>query len=393
MNPNRTTRSLGAITAALVLVLAGLRADGICAAAATQPTTKPVVAIFPLAGSGTAANRTAIGFSMRQKLARDGMYNPIDGYTMSDIASAATSPVTYDTPLATVKDLASDSNPSIIIWGNLDASGRSIGMLRLRIADLRTSDPLPRAVQQTIAQETDTRFVVENILQTIPGVTPFEHPSETAVIHDAESDKLWASNPNLIPDGDFTASSPWQVMLETQLYAPPILTQSPPVDHVGIVRHAAAGGVLRNVLVMNLSRTTAENNGFACLSGRIPIQPNTRYRMQFSYQSDGPVTHVFVKGYIAPPNPRPGEVPEQEVYRRQVPPGESTGGKWVTVVDDMNPQNPNSKVEFLRVDLYAYLKPGLISFDDIQVRAVGSQTHTVHDDALRPLPTTQPAGR
>jgi hypothetical protein len=361
-------------------------------AATTQPATKPVVAIFPLAGSGTAQFRTSIGFSMREKLARDGLYDPIDGYTMADMASAATSPVTYDTPLAGVKDLASDSSPAIIIWGNLDASGRSVGVLRLKIADLRAPDALPRTVSEPIAAETDVRFVVEKILQSLPGVTQFEHPSEVAITHDPESDALWEANPDLMPDGNFAAGDPWQVMLLSELYPPPIAKVTPPVDRVAIVRQAVAAGVVHNVLEMNLSRQTAENNGLACLSGRIPIEANMRYRIQFSYRSDGPETHVFIKGYIAPPDVKPGVPPEQEVYRRQVPPSGVTGGKWVTVQDDMNPQNPNSKVEFLRVDLYAYLRPGVISWDNVVIKAVGKQTHTVHDDALRPQ-ATQPAGR
>jgi hypothetical protein len=363
-------------------------------AATTKPATKPVVAIFPLAGSGTSQFRTSIGLSMRLKLSRDGMYDPIDGYTMSDIASAAAAaPVTYDTPLATVKDLAIDSSPAILIWGNLDASGKAVGVLRLKIADLRTAGVAPRTVSQPIAQETDIRFVVENILQSLPGVTPFEHPSEVSITHDPESDALWEANPDLMPDGNFATSEPWQVMLLSELYSPPIARQTPPVDRVAIVHEAATGGVVRDVLVMNLSLATAEANGMACLSSRIPIEPNMRYRLQFSYKSDGPTTHVFVKGYIAPPDVKPGVPPEQEVYRRQVPPSGATNGKWVTVQDDMNPQNPNSKVEFLRVDLYAYLKQGIVSFDNVQLRAVGAQTHTVHDDALRPQATTQPAGR
>ena len=43
-----------------------------------------------------------------------------------------------------------------------------------------------------------------------------------------------------------------------------------------------------NVLVMNLSKECAENNGMACLSAPIKIEPNTRYRLSFRYQSDGP---------------------------------------------------------------------------------------------------------
>jgi hypothetical protein len=58
-------------------------------------------------------------------------------------------------------------------------------------------------------------------------------------------------------------------------------------------------------------------------------------------------------------------------------------------VSDLNPQNPDSPVQTLRVDLYAYASAGLVMFDDVEVKAVGEQTARAKDDALRPR-TTQP---
>jgi hypothetical protein len=93
------------------------------------------------------------------------------------------------------------------------------------------------------------------------------------------------------------------------------------------------------------------------------------------------VLHVFVKGYATVA----GE--EREVYRRQVPPSDATDGKWVTITDDMNPQNGRVAVESLRVDLYAYLKPGTVMFDDVIVKAVGKPSHIAKDDAIKPAPS------
>ena len=81
---------------------------------------------------------------------------------------------------------------------------------------------------------------------------------------------------------------------------------------------------------------------------------------------DAPTLHVFVKGYAT----INGE--EREVYRRQVPPSSPTQGQWVTVIDDMNPQNGRVAVEKLRVDLYIYLKSGTVLFDDVMLKAVGA---------------------
>lgn len=364
------------------------------AANALNSDAKPKIAIFPLAGSAEAADRDRVGFSMRAKLDRDGLYDPIDGPTMLDMASISKTAVGFDTPVDQVKELADGSGAVLLIWGELNSTGRDIGLLRLNILDLRQTPATPRQAQKQIAQATDVRFAVEEILQGLPGVKPFDHPVEAALTADAASGAAWAHNPDLVMDGRFTSSGPWIALFRSEQYSPPVIAMLPQPDKVAITRQPSPLGNDEPVLVMNLSEDGASSNGLACLSGPIAIQPNTRYRLQFRYRSLGPSTHVFVKGYVHVAHPRPGDPAEMEVYRRQVPPGAATGGKWVTVTDDMNPQNPNSAVQILRIDLYAYLKAGVVMFDDVQLRAVGDQTHTVHDAALPVLPSaTQPAER
>ncbi|MBV8781099.1 MAG: hypothetical protein JO353_06850 [Phycisphaerae bacterium] len=128
---------------------------------------------------------------------------------------------------------------------------------------------------------------------------------------------------------------------------------------------------------MNLSKDVAESNGLACISDSIPIEPKARYRLQFRYKSDGPTLHVFVKGY----GTVDGE--ERELYRRQVPPSGPTNGKWIVITDDLNPQHGHFAITTLRVDLYAYLKPGLVLFDEVVLKDVGVQTHLTNDEAVK----------
>ena len=160
------------------------------------------------------------------------------------------------------------------------------------------------------------------------------------------------------------------------------------IDKINIYSLPTVSGKTNNVLAMNLSKTSAENNGLACLSAPINTAPDTRYRLSFRYKSDGPKLHVFVKGYTLAENIK-GEKTEREIYRRQVPPTGPTNGQWLTILDDLNPQHIAFPVQYLRIDLYAYLTPGLVMFDDVVLKSIGTQTRHPKDDALD-LPVTRP---
>jgi hypothetical protein len=344
---------------------------------------KPKVAVFPLGGNTDADLRDRMGFSFRAKLDRQGTYNPIDGPTMSDIAAPATSPITFDTPVADIKSLADGSGAVVLIWGDLNSGGGAVGTLRIHILDTREISPTPRAITKPIAQMEDVRFIVEGILETLPGVGKFAHVSDTPVVHDPQSDALWKTNPNLVVDGDFSQAGHWTAIYESEKYPVGFSDALPDVDKVAIYRMPGSDGAAgKNVLAENLSLECAQNNGMACLSDLIPIKPNTRYRLQFSYRSDGPTLHVFVKGYTMAKNIQ-GQWTPREIYRRQVPPSGGTNGQWVTVLDDMNPQHISFPVQYLSVDLYSYLNQGIVMFSDIQLRDVGEQTLHATDDAIK----------
>jgi hypothetical protein len=225
---------------------------------------------------------------------------------------------------------------------------------------------------------------LEELLATLPDVE-FEHPVESSITDDPAAKALWAKNPNLVVDGTFAEAGHWDGIYQSEKYPVEISDKMPELDKVSILK---AGGIdKRNALAFNLSLDDAQNNGLACLSDPIKIQPNTRYRIQFHYKSDGPTLHVFVKGYTLFPDAATGQPTMRECYRRQVPPSGGTDGKWLTVIDDMNPQSHQGfPVQELRVDLYAYLGAGTVLFDDVQLKAVGEQTHHPHDDAMKPNP-------
>jgi hypothetical protein len=274
--------------------------------------------------------------------------------------------------------LSKDESPVILIWGVLNKNGKGFD-LKVNVCDLRQKDHKPVEIDKAINQPTDMRFVTEEILQSINGIDKFSHPVEDAVTNDPKSLEAWEKNPNLVVNGDFAKTGSWTALLRSEKYDAPFSDSLPDTDKVVIYKQSPK----HNVLAMKLSKDVAESNGLACLSEPIDIQPDMRYRIQFKYKSDGPTLHVFVKGYYKGKDISKSEA-DVECYRCQVPPSGKTGDEWKTVVCDINPQNISNPPKFLKIDLYAYLSPGTVQFDDVQLKLVGEQTRHAVDDAIKP---------
>lgn len=344
---------------------------------------RPRVAVFPIAGDAPEASRERAGFSLRAKLDRTGKFDVVDGPKMREIVAENNSAIDLASTPGQVRELARLVDADIALWG--EYSGQS---LRVTSLDLRDAGAAPKAITKTINQPADLRFAIEEILQEIQAAPQFDHPIEQTVWDDEAAKKLWQANPNLLANGDFAQAGHWMGVYRSELYPVAVSDAQPSPDKVSIVRNAGPDG--GNAIVLNLSKDCAENNGLAALSDAISIQPNTRYRLQFRYKSDGPVLHVFVKGYTQYPGAA-GKAMQREIYRRQVPLLQATKGQWVTVTDDFNPQHVALPVQTIKVDLYAYLHPGKVTFDDVIVKAVGSQTVVMKDKAIKPA-ATRPAG-
>ena len=351
----------------------------LCASSQAQQA-KPKAAVFPLSGTASQDQRDKVAFSLRSKLDRDAHFDPIDGPTMADLTADKT--ITLSTKPEELITLSKDESPTLLLWGELNTSGTGFD-LKIKTRDLRQKDQSPIETDKKIAQPTDLRFAIEQILQNINGIGEFNHPIQDAAKDDPQSQQLWNTNPNLVIDPKLQDPKSWLAILRSEKYFAPLSNHLPAQDKVVIYQSNN-----HNVLAMNLSKDVAESNGLACLSAPITIQPNTRYRLQFKYQSDNPTLHVFVKGYIRKKDIS-GQLADLQSYECQVPPTGSTKGQWKTITCDINPQNPANSPAFLKIDLYAYLSPGQVLFDDIQLKAVGKMTRHAQDDALK-APTTTP---
>ncbi len=378
MRPRRAY--LLAVAIALCLSPTGRAAD----APPPPAEAKLRIAVFPFGGDAPADLRDRTAFSFRAKLDRQGAFDVIDGPRMQDVASETQTAADFATTLNSLKPPADAVNADILIWGELTRQPDGSTKLRIHLADRRPGGET-KDVEKPIKEPTDLRFAVEETLAVLPQVARFEHPTEQAVQHDPTAEALWKTNPNLVTNGDFSQPGKWQALYQAEKYEVAAQDQPPEVDKVVIQRLTQAGAT-NSVLAMKLSRTCAENNGMACLSEAIKIEPRTRYRLSFRYKSDGPVLHVFVKGYTLFPDIT-GELVEREIYRRQVPVTGGTAGQWITIEDDLNPQHVQYAVQTLRIDLYAYLTPGTVMFDNVVLKAVGQPTRDAKDAAIKAAAT------
>ena len=331
---------------------------------AAKADDKPVIAVFPLGGDAPKDFREKIGFSIRTKLDRDGHYEPIDGPTIAELAGDTG--ISVGTSPAVLAVLVKEPTPAAFVWGEVDGvEGKAT--LKIKTLDLQKKDAKPVEIDRPIAAPTDVRFAVEDALASLAGVGKFSHLSEAAASSDPGVGLTFDSRPNLIPGGDFATGDAWSAILRSDRYKPPVQPKPPEVDRVAINGPPDPKGM--NALGMNLSKDVAESNGLACLSSPIPIAPQSHYRLKFEYKSDGPNLHVFVKGYVPTKN-MAGQPDEKQTYERQVPPSGATANEWVTVTCDLDPSSAVEKPTTLRVDLYAYLKPGLVWFRNVQLKRV-----------------------
>jgi hypothetical protein len=349
---------------------------------------KPRAAVFPVGGTAPEDLRDRVAFAVRQKLERTELYEVIDGYTMKDLAAEASGPITFDTKPEELRVLASYEDADLIAWGDLNDT-----TLRMKVLDLRDEHARLAFIEFSISRPQDLRFATEEVVEAFPGVLDHTYVSDEAVQDDAESRELWEKNPNLVTNPDFNTGEDWWALYGQKKWNPPYKDSPPAEDEVVIVRDGD-----NYVLAMKLSRWCAENPGMSVISKEFKIEPNTRYRISFRYKSDSFIVRPFVKGYTEGKDIA-GEDALREVYRRQVPLEGSTNGEWKEVVCDLNPQHPHFPVHYLKVTLYAYLTPGTVMWDDVQVKAVGKPTRQAEDVAIKKptsraleRPTTRPRG-
>jgi hypothetical protein len=202
---------------------------------------------------------------------------------------------------------------------------------------------------------------------------------------DAAAEKRFAHRPNLVTDPGFEdggkdgKAATWEAILGPDHYAPPVIdadaANTLKIDRVAVVPMSfAVAGASGHCLMLNMSKSVAESNGLACVSTWIPVEAGKKYRFTCSYFSHGPTARLFLKGFAYKPdqygNKSDPEAVRREYYRAQVAPRNKNHGFELIEMDftpnSLKPTDP--KIQWMRVDLYVYLHPGVIFFDDVVMK-------------------------
>jgi len=373
--------------------------------AQTKPATtpkKPTLAVLPfvpLTGDTVLADR--MRFAVSQKLSSDlnavaanGTYDRLDNVQVDQLISALQISFAKAPP---------DDDELQKLLATLDTQFTIAGTVKGRTLTLTlyTSAELSKTITTTIPPDnTSPKLTVEKALTDLTG-TAFAHIRDTEVDHsDPTAEARFAAHPNLVPDPGFELAAKegkktainWEVLLGPAHDPPLLLTANDaanlsqdraviiPIRSAGVPPLTAppAGGGKAPAndycLMMRMSKSVAEANGLACESTWIPVEQGKKYRFTALYHSTGPTARLFLKGFAEKPDqfsdPKNPDTMRREFYRAQILPRKKNAG-WDLIEMDFTPSTlkpTDPKIQWLRVDLYIYLAPGDVFFDDITVK-------------------------
>lgn len=343
---------------------------------------KPTIAVLPF--SAPSAEERELGdkarFALAAKISRDGAYDRKDAAEVDDTISALMIPVAEATPSAEeIKKIAETLKVDRVIIGQVQ--GRQV------TAWLYEADQKLATTRATIPGGKESpKLTYEKMLADLLALK-FEHVREIECDHsDPATEKRFAERPNLCPDPGFeeAARTPakkaaqWGAILGPDRYNPPVINSGAvadlPQDRVAVVARADGSG---HFLLMRMGKGVSESNGLACESVWIPVENGAKYRFTVRYRSTGPRLRLFLKGFAVKGDQygdkSDPEAVRREYYRFQVLPREKNED-WELIEADFTPESEKNhdypKVQWLRVDLFIYLHPGDVQFDDVVVKKI-----------------------
>ena len=363
-----------------------------------RAATKQTLAVLSFIAKGDADKALAekMRFAVSQKMGRDPRFVRDDNVEVDQAISALQ--VTLDTWPSDddLEKIVGLLDRDLLILGKVEGRTLTLRAYRGGKLDKEVSGPIPdakesprQAVEKLLADLVQMRFVVRDV---------------EADHSDPQIEKNWLDRPNLVLDPDFelavkdkdNQAQDWGAVLGPKRWHPAIATlgeaEGLGEDQVAVVPKAASGvpgagdGVrglagVRNesgsCLMMRMSKNTAENNGLACESTWVPVEDGKRYRFAVRYHSTGPTPRLFIKGFAVAPDQfgdkNDPEAVRREYYRAQVLPRHANKG-WGLIEMDFTPKAlekyADKKIQWVRVDLYIYLQPGDVFFDQVQIKKI-----------------------
>ena len=360
------------------------------AAAADAPTTsakKKVVIPFDFVSKFDQGRYGArVGDLIWTKLKREGGF--VIPESMLDVREYCASHQLRPSPqidLGQMKKIVCDDfGGQIGIWGSVERAPGAAGErydLVLKCVDFSTDPPtvIHQATARTNSVSEIPHLYVKQMLDALYRRSPSSPHGP-----DRLAEENWRKNANLIDGGDFESGSGgvpkgWESVAGQQR------------ERLGRqVRWVAESAHSQNHLIrFTLDREVAENEGLMYYSRLFPIEEGAKYRFQCRWRSTAPAVKVFIKCYDEIDTPYRGSRAKQtsasryssreggpscddrlrEVYRSQ----QNLSGPmrtWNTHTEDFTPKHTKYSPQWGRVMLYAYVKAGVVDFDDVVVKQI-----------------------
>jgi hypothetical protein len=283
------------------------------------------------------------------------------------------------------KIVVDDFGAQIGIWGSVErAAGAESEKydIVLKCVDFSTDPPtvVHQATARTNSVSEIPHLYVKNMLDAL-----YRRSSSGPRGSESLAAENWQKNPNLIDGGDFESGAGgvpkgWEDVAGQQ---------REPLGQ--LVRWIAENsGSQNHVVRFTLDKDVAENEGLMYYSKPFPVAEGAKYRFQCRWRSTAPAVKVFIKcydevdtAYQAQQTPHAADSkntgrPEgglssvdrrREVYRSQ----QNLNGPqkaWNTHSEDFTPRHTKYSPKSGRVMLYAYVKPGVVDFDDVVVKQI-----------------------
>jgi hypothetical protein len=285
------------------------------------------------------------------------------------------------------KIVKEDFDGQIGIWGSVERAPGTEGEiydLAIKCVDFSAAAE-PKVIYETKSRTKSVSEIPHLYVKQMLDALYHRQSGESYSV-DPAAEANWNKNPNLIVGGDFQtgaggAPKGWESVGGQNR------------EPLGkLVQWAVEEGNPKNKIIrFTFNKDVAESEGVMYYSDFFPIEEGAKYRFQCRWKTNGPDAKVFIKCYDDVNTPyqidsgvpaasatsgkgsKDQKLPEtaqrREVYRSQQ---NLKGPKnaWNTHTEDFTPTHTKYSPKWGRVMLYAYLKPGVVDFDDIVVKQI-----------------------
>jgi hypothetical protein len=363
-----------------------LAVSSLPAADAPSPTKKVVIPFDFVSKFDEGRYGAIVGDLIWTKLQREGGF--VIPESMLDVREYCTGHQLHPSPAMDLgqmkKIVCDDFGAQIGIWGSVERAAGAAGEtydVTLKCVDFSTDPPMVihQATARTNSVSEIPHLYVKNMLDAL-----YSRSAPGSRGSDSAAEENWSKKANLIDGGDFESASGgvpkgWENAAGQQ---------REPLGR--LVRWTAENGNSQNhVIRFTLDKDVAENEGLMYYSKPFPVEEGAKYRFQCRWRSTAPAVKVFIKCYDEIDTPYQGSQKSQasdsrysgregglsgvdrrrEVYRSQQ---NLTGPMktWNTHTEDFTPKHTKYSPKWGRVMLYAYIKPGVVDFDDVVVKQI-----------------------